>query len=148
MTENRHIVPNGILLEEVRRLLLEGKEVILLTKGQSMTPFIRGDRDSVALVHKDAVKVGDIILAKVEGGRFVLHRVIKADERGITLMGDGNIRGHEHCLPGDVAGTVVRIIKPSGKEIVPGNGRIWRRLKPFRRIILGVWRRLLRFLGK
>ena len=145
---NRIIVPNGILLEQVRALLAEGKEVILLTKGQSMMPFIRGERDSVAMIHRDNVSVGDIVLAKVEGGRYVLHRVIKIEDGLITLMGDGNIRGHEHTVPERVAGTVTRIIKPSGREIKPGRGRLWKTLLPFRRIILGVYRRWLKVFGR
>ena len=145
--DHKVIVPNDILLEEVRRLLAEGKEVILLTKGQSMTPFIRGERDSVAMIRKPDVCVGDIVLAKVEGERYVLHRVIKREGERLTLMGDGNIRGHEHCTCDLVAGTVTRIIKPSGREIKPRDGRFWRALLPMRRIIIGVWRRVVKLLG-
>ena len=87
-------------------------------------------------------------LAKVEGGRYVLHRVIKIEDGLITLMGDGNIRGHEHTVPERVAGTVTRIIKASGREIKPGRGRVWKTLRPFRRIILGVYRRWLKVFGR
>ena len=46
MTEKR-VIPNEILLGEVTSLLAEGQEVVLLTKGGSMMPFLRSERDSV-----------------------------------------------------------------------------------------------------
>ena len=143
MTEKR-VIPNEILLGEVTSLLAEGQEVVLLTKGGSMMPFLRSERDSVALRKLDKVEVGDIVLAHLGGGRYVLHRIIAIDGDNVTLMGDGNIKGTESCLKSDISGTVVRILKASGKEYVPGKGRWWRALKPFRRYILGVYRRIIR----
>ena len=143
MTEKR-VIPNEILLGEVTSLLAEGQEVVLLTKGGSMMPFLRSERDSVALRKLEKVEVGDIVLAHLGGGRYVLHRIIAIDGEKVTLMGDGNIKGTESCLKSDISGTVVRILKASGKEYVPGKGRWWRALKPFRRYILGVYRRIIR----
>ncbi len=143
MTEKR-VIPNEILLGEVTSLLAEGQEVVLLTKGGSMMPFLRSERDSVALRKLEKVEVGDIVLAHLGGGRYVLHRIIAIDGDNVTLMGDGNIKGTESCLKSDISGTVVRILKASGKEYVPGKGRWWRALKPFRRYILGVYRRIIR----
>ena len=143
MNEKR-VIPNEILLGEVTSLLAEGQEVVLLTKGGSMMPFLRSERDSVALRKLDKVEVGDIVLAHLGGGRYVLHRIIAIDGDNVTLMGDGNLKGTESCLKSDISGTVVRILKASGKEYVPGKGRWWRALKPFRRYILGVYRRIIR----
>ena len=47
------VVPNAILLGEVKSLLAEGKDVVIPTKGNSMLPFIRGGRDSVNLRRLD-----------------------------------------------------------------------------------------------
>ena len=143
MSEKR-VIPNEILLGEVTSLLTEGQEVVLLTKGGSMMPFLRSEKDRVALRKKDGVEVGDIVLAHLGGGRYVLHRIIALDGENVTLMGDGNLKGTESCLKSDISGTVVRILKASGKEYVPGKGRWWRALKPFRRYILGVYRRIIR----
>lgn len=143
MTEKR-VIPNEILLGEVTSLLAEGQEVVLLTKGGSMMPFLRSERDSVALRKLETVEVGDIVLAHLGGGRYVLHRIIAIDGDNVTLMGDANLKGTESCLKSDISGTVVRILKASGKEYVPGKGRWWRALKPFRRYILGVYRRIIR----
>ena len=56
MTEKR-VIPNEILLGEVTSLLAEGQEVVLLTKGGSMMPFLRSERDSVALRKLEKVEV-------------------------------------------------------------------------------------------
>ena len=41
------ILPNEILMGEVERLLSQGTAVTIMTKGNSMLPFIVGERDSV-----------------------------------------------------------------------------------------------------
>ena len=105
---NKVILPNDLLLGEVSEMLSEGRTVIIPTKGRSMLPFIRGDRDSGKLRRKDDVSVGDVVLARLPGERYVLHRVIRIDGEDVTLMGDGNIVGTESCRKEDVSGTVIR----------------------------------------
>ena len=147
MSEKRTI-PNDILLGEVTSLLAGGQEVVIMTKGNSMLPLLRSEKDSVALRKKDDVEVGDIVLAYLGGGRYVLHRIIAIEGENITLMGDGNVQGTEKCHKTDISGTVVRILRPSGKEAVPGKGRFWRAIKPLRRYILGIYRRVIKLFGK
>ena len=88
----------------------------------------------------DGVDVGDMVLVRT-GGRYILHRIIAIDGEALTLMGDGNIRGTEQCTPEDVLGTVVAIER-NGKKKKPGDGRFWRLIKPVRRYILAIYRRL------
>lgn len=135
-------LPNEVLLPEVAALLAAGSDVTLLTKGNSMLPFIRGGRDRVVLRRQDGMAAGDIVLARI-GGRYVLHRVLGVSGTHLTLMGDGNIRGTESCMASDVIGTVVEIIRPDGRRCSPGKGRVWRALKPVRRYILAIYRRLI-----
>ena len=136
------VIPNEILLPEINELLAEGNEVELLTKGSSMLPFIVGDRDSVLLKKMPSVAVGDIVLANV-GRTYVLHRVFAIDGGNVTLMGDGNIAGKEHCRLEDVCGTVEKILKPGGREVEPTRGRFWRAIRPLRRYILFIYRRII-----
>ena len=137
-------LPNEIILEEVARLLDEGREVVFRPKGSSMLPFIRGERDSVALQRREDVAVGDIVLVRLPGPRYVLHRVIALSPDGekLTLMGDGNIRGTEESRATDVIGTVSRLLREGGRSVRPGSARLWRALLPVRRLLLGVYRRL------
>lgn len=139
---NSLTVPNDILLEEVAAVLDEGREAVITPTGNSMLPFIRGGRDRVVLRRQDGMAAGDIVLARI-GGRYVLHRVLGVSGTHLTLMGDGNIRGTESCTASDVIGTVVEIIRPDGRRCSPGKGRVWRALKPVRRYILAIYRRMI-----
>ena len=140
------ILPNEILLEEVARLLDEGREVELLTKGSSMLPFIVGDRDSVILT-KDgcgSVVPGDIVLARRSVGVYILHRIVEVNGTSVVLRGDGNISGREMIRRQDIIGRVIRVVHPSGRGYVPGKARFWRNTGPlFRRVVLAVYRRTI-----
>ncbi len=141
-------IPNEVLIEEVADRLNAGQEVILLTRGYSMMPFLHNEKDSV-LLYKKEPEVDDIALARLHISRdgkkevmYVLHRVISIDGEVVTMMGDGNIRGQERCRKEDVLGCVKEIIRPDGSHEIPGKGRLWRRLLPIRRYLLFIYRRL------
>ena len=143
----KRVYPNEVLLGSVREILDEGRQVIIPTKGCSMLPFIVGEKDSVVLKKCDRVAVGDIVLAKLPSGPYVLHRVWSVDGDALVLMGDGNLRGREHCSVSDICGTVLTIMRKDGREVDCRSqrhqraARIWRRLLPLRRLILAVYRR-------
>ena len=137
------VVPNKILLEEADDLLSRGIEVILMTKGNSMLPFIRGEKDSVNLKKYGAVEVGDIVLARIAPDRYVLHRIIAVDGDTLTLMGDGNLVGTESCRLSDVLGTVREIIRPNGSTKKVTKGTLWRKMLPVRRYLLWIYRKLI-----
>lgn len=138
---DKRVVANEILLEDAAALMEEGREVTLRPLGSSMLPFIRGGKDSVRLKKMPAVAVGDMLLVRLPGPRYVLHRLIGKEGDRLTLMGDGNLAGVERCTAEDVLGTVTAIER--GNRIYkPGNGLWWRRLRPLRRYILGIYRRL------
>ena len=137
------IVPNEILLAEADDLLSKGIEVVLMTKGNSMLPFIRGEKDSVNLKRFGAVEVGDIVLARIAPQRYVLHRIFAIDGDAVTLMGDGNLVGTESCRLGDILGTVTEIIRPNGSKKKVTKGSLWRKLLPVRRYLLWVYRKFV-----
>ena len=139
---DKRVLPNEILLGEVAAILREGREAVITPTGNSMLPFIRGGRDRVVLRKQDEIAVGDIVLMYT-GGRHILHRIIEIDGERVTLMGDGNLKSVEHGTRADIIGTVTEIIRPDGRSIQPGTGRFWRTLKPFRRYILFIYRRLI-----
>ncbi len=145
------IIQNNLLLDDVATMVASGERVVLLTKGQSMLPFIVGGRDSVELRKMNGeICVGDILLAKIPNPtRYVIHRAIKIEDDIVTLMGDGNITGTEQCTKGDVAAHISAIIKPH-KTIDPNTekerrlAKIWQILKPIRRYLLFIYRRIER----
>ena len=148
---NRIVLPNAVLLGEVEKFLSEGRQVVIMTKGSSMMPFIRGDRDSVTLEKRTAVEKGDIVLAQLRPGHYVLHRVKAVEGDTLVLHGDGNLAGDERCRTADVAGTAVSIVLPSGKERECVSARskrtasCWNALpKLARRILLKLYRMTIR----
>lgn len=138
----QHQVDNDILIPEMGILLKEGKEVRFTPTGVSMRPFIEGEHDTVVLRHLPLVRVGDITLAAVNDNKYVLHRVIAIDGDTIILQGDGNLSGTEQCHSKNVLGTVVQIIRPNGKTKRLTRGRLWYYLRPFRKLLLKIYRHL------
>ncbi len=143
----RKQLPNSLMLSEVSRMLDEGRDVVLLSKGQSMLPFIRGEIDSVLLRKTDSVEVGDIVLAFF-GGRYVLHRVVDVNGNIATLMGDGVLQATERGDIAKVYGKVVEIISPNGRHRKPTKGRLWRKLLPVRKYLLKIDRKLNKLFSK
>ena len=64
----------------------------------------------------------------------------------VTLMGDGNIRGTEHCSVSEVRARVREYIRPGGHVIKADDPtlcrriRWWRRLLPIRRYLLFIYK--------
>ena len=139
------VLPDEVMMESLAALLDEGREVRFTPKGESMRPFIEGGRDNVILRKNAVVEVGEIVLARLGGGRYVLHRVIGKSGENLTLMGDGNLQGTESALVCNVLGTVKGIVKSNGKCVKPKRGRLWFRLLPFRRRLLWIYRKKLKF---
>ena len=144
------ILPNEVVLPQVAELLAQGREVELRTKGSSMLPFIVGERDSVRLQAWADYREGDVVLAQLPGGRFVLHRIRKIEGECVTLKGDGNLDGTESCTLADIKGRAVSVIRPSGKMVdlgsprERGRARRWVSLPRFvRRYYLAIYRRLI-----
>lgn len=140
----KHQFPNEVVLGEVQRVLNEGREVVMVPKGRSMLPFIRGEVDKVLLRKPTELKVGDIALAQVED-YYVMHRVIAINGPQVTLMGDGNLQGTEQTTQAQVAGVVVEIITPEGRHRKPSRGRLWHALLPVRKYLLKVYRKWNKF---
>ena len=142
-------IANDILIPELARLIAEEKEVRFTPSGNSMRPFIEGNKDSVVLTPLTrAPRCGDILLvhAKQPGGQgiYVLHRLVRIehDEQGelLVLQGDGNLQGEEKCRVADIIGRVRRIENPKGRAKLLTRGRIWHALLPFRGFLLKIYR--------
>jgi hypothetical protein len=141
-----HISDNEIIQNAIK-LVNEGMRVTFPVKGYSMLPFIIGGKESVDLVKPEHPQVGDVVLAWVEGCRYVVHRIIRIEGDQVTLMGDGNIAGVEHCRVDEVAALAINVVTPKGKHNPLycswriKASRLWWRLLPVRRWILAVYRR-------
>ena len=140
-------VSDNVIIGNAIALVNEGMRVTFPVKGYSMLPFIIGGKESVDLVKPTAPKVGDVVLAWVEGCRYVVHRIIRIDGHQVTLMGDGNIAGVEHCRIDEVAAVAVAVVDTHGKHHPLYTtwrrraSRLWWHLLPVRRWILAIYRR-------
>ena len=137
------------IIQSAIKLVNEGLRVTFPVKGYSMLPFIIGSKESVDLVKPENLRVGHVVLAWVEGCRYVVHRIIKIEDDQGVLMGDGNIAGVEHCLLSDVAALAINVVTPAGKHhplYAPWRikaSRLWWQLLPVRRWILAIYRRTI-----
>lgn len=136
------------IIEEAIRLVEDGVCVTLPVKGNSMLPFIIGGKESVILQKPVLSKKGDVVLAWVNGGRYVVHRIIAIEGEAVTLMGDGNLSGTEHCTLKDVKAKVTHVV---GADERPHDlycrwrrvaARLWWHLRPVRKYLLAIYRRL------
>ncbi len=141
-------VENDILIPELARLLNEEKEVRFTPSGNSMRPFIEGEKDSVVLapLNKPPRK-GDILLARVhiaDRMTYVLHRVLRVEENEqktiYVLQGDGNLQGEERCTEDGIIGIVKRVEYPSGRRKMHSSACLWQCLMPYRRYLLKIYR--------
>lgn len=140
---------DDVIIQEAVRLVQDGVSVTFPVKGRSMIPFIIGGRESVILQKPDNLKVGHVVLAEVGHERYVVHRIIRIEpDDHIILMGDGNIMGTESCSRENVLARATHVVDAQGqKRTLESSGqlrkaRIWYRIRPFRRIILAILRRV------
>ena len=135
------------IIEEAIRLAREGVNVTLPVNGNSMLPFIIGGMESVILHRPVLIDVGDVVLAWVDGCRYVVHRIIRIDGDRITLMGDGNLTT-EHCTLNDIKARVTHVVDAKDKTHYLYNrwrvraAKLWYWLRPIRRYLLAIYRRL------
>ena len=131
------------LMPEVRRLIREGKTVVLPVRGNSMRPFIQNGNDCVELHPLPPVlRKGDVVLARTSKGYYVLHRVTAISPDLLTLEGDGNIGLRETCRPSDVLARAEWVIDAHKERhsLLDRRARIkwrmWYILRPLRRVLL------------
>ena len=139
------------MMEEIRTLISEGKTVSLTVKGNSMNPFMVHLRDQITLgPWKDEdIRKGTVALVRDMRGNYLIHRIIRRDEKTVTLLGDGNIGMTETATFDNIIGIMYSISR-KGREL-KSNGAWWRAyswiwsvLTPLRRYPLGLWRKLNR----
>lgn len=141
-------LPNDLFFAQVESEISQGRSVWFKVKGNSMYPFLSGDKDSILLspVNEPVVK-NDVVLFFYKG-RHVLHRVIKIEGEKYIIQGDGVYASREFCHSKDIIGKVTQIQHPSGK-IIPVTSFSWRflsalwgNLRFLRRYLLFIYRLL------
>ncbi len=150
MTTTRTI-PNALLIPEIDALLREGHSVKFRVRGYSMRPFLEDRRDLVSLCAPNGdIQLYDVVLAKIAPDTYVLHRVIAIQGDHLTLRGDGNVVGVEHCDKADVLGVATAFWRKgrNNPDLITARkwktySKIWLALTPLRRWVLAYHRRIV-----
>ena len=136
------------IISEAVRLVNEGMAVTMLVKGRSMLPFIIGGHESVVLTSPGTISRGDVVLARIDGRRYVLHRVMSVGPDKVVLMGDGNLGLKEVCRHEDVLARADEVVGEDGRHrrldspMRRFTASLWRFLRPVRRYLLFIYRKL------
>lgn len=159
------VVPNDLFFSWVLSHL--EMEPAIPVKGFSMLPFIRGGKDLVVLEQvKDDWRVDDIVLFHIgpqEGGRYIMHRILRIDGDRVEIMGDGVLKNREHVTRDCLLARAQCILRGGARKVDTFNYRtlpagvkavdpyspaelrkvhLWQRIRPARRYILFVYRHL------
>jgi hypothetical protein len=143
-------VNNHLFMQEITRMFGEQgkKSVTFVVRGFSMRPFLEDGRDKVVLAPPREPKIGDIVLAEVREQIFALHRVIKIEDGVYTMRGDGNpLRMTEELTYEKIIGVADGFVR-KGKTVSTDSRKwrwysaTWNALKPLRRILLAIYRRI------
>jgi hypothetical protein len=133
---------NAEFLPHVVALVQEGHTVTLPLRGRSMRPFLEDERDKALLAAPTDINVGDAVLAEIQPGQYVLHRIIDIIEKQVTLRGDGNL-SNEYCQIADIRAKAIGFYRKGRTKADSVKGlkwrlysAVWTRLYPIRRYLL------------
>ena len=151
MGVRQKMVNNHLFMQEITRMFSEEgkKSVTFIVRGFSMRPFLENGRDKVILTPPREPTIGDVVLAEVREKTYALHRVIKIADGKYTMRGDGNpLWMTEDFTQEKIIGIAAGFVR-KGKTVGTDSRKwryysaVWNALKPFRRILLAIYRRLL-----
>ena len=137
-------------MQEITRMFREKgkKSVTFVVRGFSMRPFLENGRDKVILAPPREPQLGDVVLAEVREQTYALHRVIKIEDGVYTMRGDGNpLQMTEQFTYDKIIGIADGFIRKGKKVNVTDRkwrfySAMWKVLKPLRRILLAIYRRI------
>ena len=141
--------------QDAEALLRSGITVQLPPTGWSMYPTIVPGRDQAVIAPAEghALRRGDVLLYRRDGGILVLHRVWRAGPEGLYLVGD-NQREIEGPLRQDQVRGIMTALVRKGRNIpvtalcyrLPTG--LWLLLRPLRRPISRAAAAVKRLLGR
>lgn len=136
-------LPNHFFFEITEQILQEGKEVKIRLVGNSMYPFLYGERDILTLspISDHMIKPGEIVLFKYHQV-YLLHRIIRRQQNEVMLCGDRNSHLYEVVNLEQIIGILTRVKHPDGKVIDCSSiswrfkGKLWIQLLPIRKFLI------------
>lgn len=91
-------------------------DIMMPVTGTSMNPMLKHKKDKVILTSCDKfnLRKGDIPLYKRSNGKYVLHRIVKVNEKSYDLCGDNQYTVEKNVPKNDVI-AVVKAFERDGK---------------------------------
>lgn len=147
---NTLYLKNSEFLPHVIELANAGHEVKIPLRGVSMRPFLEDHRDNAVMIRiARELKVGDVVLAETLPGTYVLHRIISINGDRVVTLGDGNLLIDRPMTRSDVKLLVKGFYRKGSDKFDSVDSLYfrtyswcWMKLRPLRRYLLAVWRRL------
>lgn len=137
------------LIEEI---LASGGTAEITVTGNSMYPMLKHRKSQVRLAAAKTIGVGDLPLYRRDNGSYILHRIIDID--GDTYVCCGDHQWHpEHGIRPDQIIAVVTDFKRGAHWVSCQQlgyrcyWRLWRAIRPLRRLVFGGFRRIRRWLS-
>lgn len=112
-------------------VLARDGRLVYTTMGVSMLPMLREKRDLV-VVERPSGRLNkyDVALYRAEGGKCILHRVIRVEPDGYVLRGDHNRASERGVREAQIIGVLTAFVR-DGREIAVTDGhyrlyvRLW-----------------------
>ncbi len=156
MSDSGTAVRSGYLADlypEIKALLDQGKPVCISFRGTSMSPTLRGGKDSVILVRPEGkLRRYDIPLYRRDNGEFVLHRIVSVNADGsYSCCGDHQFSPEDGIREDQFIAVADQRLRRGRQISLRSFGqRFWARcwclfLRPARRVVLtaaGAFRKL------
>ncbi|MGN0358509.1 MAG: S24/S26 family peptidase [Blautia sp.] len=153
MPIGKKIVEADVYIPVIRGLIEEGNTVPFLITGNSMSPFMVHERDTILLKKPEyPLKKGTMAFYQRKNGQYVMHRICKIKDSKYYFVGDAQTVVEGPLEPEQVF-AVVCGVKRKGKLEEPGTfwweffEHIWlllRPVRPFLRCLYTVFAKIFR----
>lgn len=141
------LIDTTTYIDELRKLVEDGKEVCMIISGSSMSPFLIHRRDSIYFSKPSPdrpFKKGDMVFYQRTDGAYVMHRIYKIKGEDFYMIGDAQV-DIEGPLKEEQIFALITKVKRKGKIIKPGDfwwwffEYVWLKLIPLRPYIVKLY---------
>lgn len=142
MSDSTKFIDLNEYMKVVKELLDSGSEVPLLASGNSMTPFIVHQRDTIFISKLNCkLHKGDMVFFQRDNGEYVMHRIHHINKKNQYFMVGDNQTYIEGPIEESQIFAIVKKVNRNSKLITHHNliwkffQYVWIRIVPFRPVI-------------
>lgn len=148
----KRVVDTRTYVSVLRELAEEGQVVSMVIAGNSMSPFLCHDRDTIYFCRPDReLKKGDMVFYQRDTGQYVMHRICRIRPEGYYLVGDAQTEVEGPLRRDQI---FARILKVKRKDRILGPGdfwweffeHVWIHIMPLRRPVVQAYSLIMRLL--